>query len=430
MHNEDSCISKEIVSKIQEYVILKRLSKRIEMKSPTILLIRIGGVYNYGCEAIVRGTEVIIRREYPDAKIVYASYRVANDVQRLEGSNVEVVERSRSSRYSVKNICRKLLSLAGVRWFPMIESLEILKGVDAVFSIGGDIYTLGPAGGYSMSFPKFGDVAEKRGIPYVLWGASVGPFTANPQAERDYTRHLRGLSLITAREAGTVKYLESIGVCDNVVACADPAYVVAPEIKASGSVRGDIFTIGVNLSPLSIRHTGFTEEEAVCAQARTIEGLIQSFDARIVLIPHVVCDFAEGDDDLRYLRRIKQAIVPDYQGMVSLLESDPGFVGTKKELIKCDLVIAARMHCAINALAAHVPTLLVAYSQKAVGMCQFVYGCGDWVLPLSEFSTEGLLESKVRAMKNQEVEIRNYLDKRVPEIRELAYRPMERLFKN
>jgi hypothetical protein len=32
------------------------------MKSPRILLIGIGGVYNYGCEAIVRGTEAIVRR--------------------------------------------------------------------------------------------------------------------------------------------------------------------------------------------------------------------------------------------------------------------------------------------------------------------------------------------------------------------------------
>jgi len=399
------------------------------MKFPRILLIGIGGVYNYGCEAIVRGTEIIIRREYPDAKIVYASRRVADDLQRLEGSSVVVVERGRFSRYSVKNICRKLLSLAGIIWSPMTESLGILKDADAMFSIGGDIYTLSPAAGYSMSFPKFGDLVEKRGIPYILWGASVGPFTANPQAERDYTRHLKELSLITARETGTVTYLESIGVSDNVVSCADPAYVVAPEIKADGCRRGDKFTVGINLSPLSIRHTDLTEEEAISAQARTIEGLIKSFDARIVLIPHVVCEFMEGDDDLRYLRKIKQAIAPEHQGVVSVLESDPGFVGTKKELVKCDLVIAARMHCAINALAARVPTLLVAYSQKAAGMCQFVYGNSDWVIPLDELAVEHVLETKIRLMLDQEPEIRAYLGRRIPEIQQDAHRPMERLRK-
>jgi len=85
------------------------------------------------------------------------------------------------------------------------------------------------------------------------------------------------------------------------------------------------------------------------------------------------------------------------------------------------------MHCAINALAAHVPTILVAYSRKAIGMCQYVYGNDDWIIPLSEFAAKGLLEEKARAMKNSESRIRNYLDKRIPEVQQEAYRPLRRL---
>lgn len=407
-----------------------KMNNRQSIYDLQVLLIGIGGVYNYGCEAIVRGTEAIVRREYPDASIVYASRRVADDTKRLEGSKVQAIERGHPQRYSAKNICRKLLSLSGIRWTPMTDSLGLLKNIDAVFSIGGDIYTLSPTADYSMSFPKFGDVARRKGIPYLLWGASVGPFTENHKAERDFARHLKGLSLITARETGTVDYLQSLGISDNVVPCADPAYVVAPEIKANGIRQGDKFTIGINLSPLSIRYTDHPEKEAIrAAQAKTIEGLIKAFDARIVLIPHVVCDFNEGDDDCRYLRKIQQAIAPEYQEAVTYLDSDIGFVGTKKELIKCDLIIAARMHCAINALAAHVPTIIVAYSSKAEGMCQYVYGNGNWLISLSEFGTKGVLENKVRSMKKQESKIRDYLEKRIPEIQQDAYRPMQRLKK-
>jgi polysaccharide pyruvyl transferase WcaK-like protein len=392
-----------------------------------ILIIGIGGVYNYGCEAIVRGTEIIVRSKYPDASIVYASYRVADDRKRLEGSQVKVIERGRLHRYSLKNICRKLLALAGVKWDPLADSLGLLEGVDAILSIGGDLYTLAPDGGYSMSFPKFGDACEKQGVPCVLWGASVGPFTANPQAEKKYTKHLRGLSLITARETATVDYLRTLGVSDNVVSCADPAYVVAPEIKVDSVRQNEKFTIGINLSPLSILFTGYSEEEIVQAQVKTIEKLIKELDANIVLIPHVVTDFSENDDDLRYLRKIKKAVATELWESIILLESDPGFVGVKKELIRCDLVIAARMHCAINALAAQIPTLLIAYSQKALGMCQYVYGNDDWVLPLSAFMTEDVTEKKVRTMKNHEIEIRSYLARRIPEIQQEAYRPLARL---
>lgn len=397
------------------------------MKSPKILLIGIGGVYNYGCEAIVRGTEILLRSAYSDVNILYASQRISDDRKRLAGSQVQVVERGQYKRYSLKNICRKLLSLVRIQWHPIVDSLGLLRDVNAVFSIGGDIYTLGSNGGYSMSFPKFGDAAIRQGIPYILWGASVGPFTVNPKAEKAYTKHLKGLSLITARESATIEYLETLGVSDNVVSCADPAYVVAREITAKGILREGKFTIGINLSPLSIRYTDLSERESIQAQARTIEGLIQKFNARIVLIPHVVSDFNEADDDLRYLRKIMKSVSSEYKESLALLETNLGFVGTKKELVKCNLVIAARMHCAINALAAQVPTILIAYSRKAEGMSQYVYGNGDWVLPLSAFMDKGVIEEKIWSMKNKEIEVREFLSRRIPEIQQDAFQPLQRL---
>ncbi|MHC4617630.1 MAG: polysaccharide pyruvyl transferase family protein [Planctomycetota bacterium] len=397
------------------------------MKSPRILLIGIGGVYNYGCEAIVRGTERMLHKQWPDAKIVYASRRPEDDRVRLKGCNVEIIRRKHIGRYSPRNVVRKLLSISGISWYPATDPPMFAIGYSAVLSIGGDIYTIRSNGAGNRGFLRFGDACETRGVPYVLWGASVGPFSQNRETERIFTKHLKNISLITARETATVDYLQTLGVIDNVIPCADPAYVVASEIRTNDTNRRNGLTIGVNLSPLSVRHAGHPPEESIYRQARTIEGLIKAINARIVLIPHVVCDFMEVDDDLRYLLRLKQAIASEYQEAVTLLNNDIGFVGTKKELIKCDLVIAARMHCAINALAAHVPTILVAYSRKAVGMCQYVYGNCDWVIPLSEFSMEGVLEEKVRSMKNQESAIRDYLDKRIPEIQQDAYWPMQRL---
>lgn len=399
------------------------------MKSPRILLIGIGGVYNYGCEAIIRGTETIIRREYPNAEILYASRRVTDDQKRLNGTKIQTIKRNKLGRFSAKNICRKLLSIAGIKWDPMADSLTLLKDIDVVFSIGGDIYTLRPDGDYPMSFPKFGDAAVKRKIPYIQWGASIGPFTQNPKVEKAFTKHLKGLSLITAREAATVDYLHTLGIASNVVSCADPAYVVAHEIKANGIRQGHKFTIGVNLSPLSILFTEHSEEDNIQAQAKTLEGIIQTFDASIVLIPHVVSDFNERDDDLRYLRKIKNAISSKYQASLKLLDRDQGFIASKKELVKCDVVVAVRMHCAINALAAHVPTILITYSSKGLGMCNYVYGKSDWALHINEFTKEGVLEKKIRSIKDNEAEVRGFLSTRIPEIQHEAYRPLQSLKK-
>ena len=394
--------------------------------SPRILLIGIGGVYNYGCEAIVRGTERVLHEQWPEARIVYASCRPAEDGARLRGCPVEIVPRKCIGRYSARNVLRKLLSGAGIAWYPISDPPAMADGYDAVLSIGGDIYTVRPNGVGHRGFLRFGDECEKRGVPYVLWGASVGPFPQGSETERVFTEHLKNISLIAVREPATVDYLRARGICDNVVPCADPAYVVAPEITAGPVPERHRLTIGVNLSPLSALHAGYSLEESLQVQARTLQALIEALDLQVVLIPHVVCERVERDDDWRYLQRLGRAMGSEYQGSVTLLGHDLGFVGTKMELRKCDLVLAARMHCAINALAAHVPTILLSYSRKAVGMCQYVYGNSEWTVPLTEFLPDHILR-KLGKLMGQIDETRGYLAKRIPEIQDAAFRPARAL---
>lgn len=319
--------------------------------------------------------------------------------------------------------------MAEINWSPLLESSELLEDKDVIFSIGGDIYTLGNDNKYyNKNLANFGNYAERRGIPYVLWGASVGPFTQNPEAERYFRKHLSNISLITVRERDTINYLAKIGVSSNVISCADPAFAVETGIVKKNSYSKDKPTIAINLSPLSVRYIGLTDEQGIEAQTRTIELIIKKYDADVVLVPHVVCDFDERDDDRRYLRRIYESIAQPYRDRVQLVDGDPGFIGLKKVLISCDLVIAARMHCAINAMVAHVPTLLLAYSQKANGMGDYVYHHRDWVLPLSDFCSEKCI-SKIGDMLDKRPSIQAGLSMRIPETQADTIRPLQALKK-
>lgn len=365
-----------------------------------ILLIGIGGVYNYGCEAIVRGTVNILRSKWPDCEIIYATPRVEDDRRRLADCDVTIVHRP-FNRYSGKNILRKLLSYFGYRWQPCLEDLSLLKNIDAVYSIGGDIFTLSPAGSYNASLAKFGMIAERKKIPYVLWGASVGPFTANPKAESFFKRHLSQISQIVAREQGTVDYLASIGISSNVTLRPDPAFFVAPEIHTNNDKPKTRPVIGINLSPLSVSYTGLSQKEAIASQAHSIARLITECNADVMLIPHVVCSFNEGDDDLRYLQKIKKEIPFPASRHVQIIENDHGFIGIKKYIIKCNIIISARMHCAVNAMVACVPTILVAYSQKAKGMTNFVYGDYQQLIKIDDFFSDHLFILTKEMIKNQ-----------------------------
>lgn len=395
----------------------------------TIGLYGIAGVYNYGCEAIIRGTEAIIRKKWPDIHIKYASLRPEDDKKRLEGCNVEIVPRKLFPRSTIPGINRMLATTTGLYFkTPYREDISWLKDCDIIFSIGGDLYTL-----YSQyKDPKikryynplihFGDIVISKGIPFVIWGASVGPFEGWPTAKKHFIKHLQEVNLITSREHITTNYLKDNGV-NNVIQCADPAYMVpSPKIKEDDKEK---ITIGINLSPLSSHYTFQPQEKNknIEKQAKIIESLIKKFNANIILIPHVVCDFDENDDDLRYLKHVKSKISENFKNDVVLITDDIGFVKTKEVLSKCDIVIAARMHCAINSISIGVPTIFLSYSSKAIGMSEFVYGNKDFVIPLNEFMNLDKTFKLVEFIL--ENDFNKFINKRMIDIKNESYLPLD-----
>lgn len=384
------------------------------------LLIGIGGVYNYGCEAIVRGTESILRYWYPNIEIIYASRRVEDDKRRLCGCNVKIENRQMIGRYHLLNITRKILSEFGSKWQPICDNLKMIDGCSAVLSIGGDIYTVYPDGTGPESLMKFGDACENKGVPYILWAASLGPFESQPRLKKKMLKHLTKISSITVRENVSKKYLIENGVINNVKKCADPAFIVGDNYKKDSVRVSSRLRIGINLSPLSAMHGNYTLESASAVQAKIIENIIEYYDASIVLIPHVVCDFYEYDDDKRYLERIYLKISAYYRHRVTMLYDDPGFIGLKDYLIECDMIMATRMHCAINAVSSHVPAIFISYSSKAVGMSEYIYGNSLWLMSFNDFMDD-IGFAKIKYCMNAINEQKKFLKKRMEVIRSDVY---------
>ena len=119
-----------------------------------VLLIGIRGTYNYGCEAIVRGTTALLEKYVPDIEVYYASYNYADDRKRLKGCNVHLINRKLSF---IHRVIRKGLSILGIKYNMPYDRLSWVKKYhfDAVFSIGGDIYTLDARKNYNPSLPLF-----------------------------------------------------------------------------------------------------------------------------------------------------------------------------------------------------------------------------------------------------------------------------------
>ena len=359
-----------------------------------VLLIGIGGVYNYGCEAIVRGTYNILKKVYPEVNVSYASYNYVFDKERLKDLDITILERENCRKWSIKNIIRKICSLVGIKYNISFDNFRQLKNFDSVFSIGGDIYTLNSDNSYNDSLPKFMSNLQKSGVKYILWGCSVGPFDSNLRALKFYRSHLKSIDAIIAREYETISYLRQIGVYDNVTFAPDPAFMVEGPSKNQLGEKSEKFTIGINLSPLSALYEYGSIENAIKEQRKIIEALIDKYDADIILLPHVLARYPL-DNDLNYLLKIKDQLSDCVSKRVKIIDNDPGFIGIKEEIIKCDIVLAARMHCAINAICCEVPTLFISYSKKAIGMSEFVYGSENNVITLKDFTNFEILSDKI-----------------------------------
>lgn len=358
-----------------------------------VLLIGIGGVYNYGCEAIVRGTVNILKAVNPEIKLSYASYNYEDDVKRLSDCDIQIIHRRKMERWSPHNVLRKLLSFIGISYVLPYDSIDWLDDYDTVFSIGGDIYTLTPRGSYNASLPLFLEACRAKGIKYILWGASVGKFEKNPEALKFFSEHLKKIDLIVARESVTVDYLHLLGIIQNVVLAPDPAYFVECPSLPSDKKRGGM-TIGINLSPLSALYHYENIEDAIHKQAEAICGLAEELKCKLLFLPHVL-SHSLNDNDLYYLEHIADRVrIEGYS--VEIVNSDPGFIGLKQYIAQCDFVIAARMHCAVNAISMKIPTLFLSYSEKAKGMAEFVYGTREAVVSLTDFEDYHQIAEKLK----------------------------------
>ena len=178
--------------------------------------------------------------------------------------------------------------------------------------------------------------------------------------------------------------------------------------------------LGVNLSPMSVRFAGYEEgaQGLPGRQVAMLTRLLDRTDLRLLFIPHVMG--APDNDDHAYLSRLLDEMPERLRPRVSLLPAALGARRTKWIVSHCRALVAARMHCAVAGLSCAVPTLLVSYSRKAVGMCRYAYGTEDWVLPVSSRGED--MAARVERLLESADGLRAHLASRQPGFREDAFR--------
>ena len=229
--------------------------------------------------------------------------------------------------------------------------------------------------------------------PVVLWGASVGPFEKVPAFVPVIRKHLADMSLIAVRESVSDNYLnETLGL-NNIIRMADPAFTLIPEpvsTIAFWPVEKGNGVLGLNISPVieRYRHSDYDLRTEIVEFIRVT---VKNYDMSVLLIPHVVpLNGDSKNNDADYMRPVLDSL-SDLGSRVRMMDSALNAAQIKQVISQCRFFIGARTHATIAALSSIVPTVSIAYSTKAKGINQDLFGHQDAVIESVEVSQTSLL---------------------------------------
>ena len=396
-----------------------------EMKCPLFIMAGNGPYDNRGCEAIIRGTVKILRQHFDNPQFIAVSnYRskCQFEKQKIDEDDEAIIhkktivfeKRFRPLWFLLTGL--RFLCPTGRNHLVYKNMLPSLKEASAVLSIGGDNYSLDY--GIPRNYTGLDDLVLSRKKPMVIWGASVGPFSKIPEYEKYMIKHLKKVNGIFARETATIEYLAEKGITTNVYRIADPAFLmkaIEPK-KEKFNIEIPKEAIGINLSPLMAKYKTNTDlKKWIAMGANIVEEIAKTIKLPIFLIPHVT---SPHDNDHEFLRNVL-ALIEKPKARVKLISSNLTAAEIKWVISKMSVFIGARTHSTIAALSSGVPTVSLAYSIKAKGINQDLFGHLRYCLEPEQIVSTTITEKICEVMQESEM-IKNQLNHSLPQINSFA----------
>lgn len=350
-----------------------------------------GGSGNHGCEAIVNGTCHMLE-ELP--KLLVTNSEKEDKAYSLNGL-CDILQERKIDEHFIAHVWYYLWRalFRDPESFMRYRFRDILgkKLAPLYVSVGGDMYC------YEIS-KKEAILANRTfcraGAKTVLWGCSIEPeLLKEPEVVEDMKRY----ALITPRESITMQALSEAGITENVKFFPDPAFSLRPEkVSVPENFRAGE-TIGINISPMIVGHE---KEPGITVQnyRKLIEHILEASTNRVALIPHVIW---KNNDDRETLAELYRGYEENERVM---LLPDLSCGQLKYIIAGCRAFIGARTHATIAAYSSCVPTLVVGYSVKALGIARDLFGSEEnYVLPVQTLQEpDALIRAYEWLMENEE----------------------------
>lgn len=362
-----------------------------------------GGSGNHGCEAIVNSTCHMIE-EIPKLLVTNSE---AEDKKYSLAPLCDVLQERKIAEHFFAHVWYYVWRAVfhDPESFMRYRFKRVLgkKRSPLYVSVGGDMYC------YELSRKEAivaNSTFNRAGSKTILWGCSIEPeLLKEPEMIEDMKRY----ALITPRESITFQALKDAGIVDNVKLFPDPAFSLQPEEIELPEGFHEGKTIGINISPMIIR---YEREPGITIRnyRKLIDYILQTSDNSVALIPHVMWN---NNDD----RITLSDLYKGYENNDRVLQfPDMSCQQVKYVISKCRVFIGARTHATIAAYSSCVPTLVVGYSVKALGIARDLFGSEDnYVIPVQTLQDPEALIRAYQWLLEEEDSIRGRLEIVMPE---------------
>ena len=370
------------------------------------------GSGNHGCEALVR-TTVDLLKEISCNNISLVSYRDYEDKRYGIDNICKLVQKGTLAK--VENFDFKFFkSYFNMKFLKKFEDMDLLseasaasvKKGDVALSIGGDNYCYEG----SEIFVKEDNLWRFAGLKTVLWGCSVEEYVIDNTFLSD---NIKKYDLITARESISYKMLKSIN--PNTVLVSDSAFVLKSKKVALEKGFENREFVGLNFSSL-VQDYEISEGIAKKNIFMLLEYIFAHTDMDVMLVPHVV---QKNNDD----RVILKEIYEKYKntGRI-LLINDCSCEELKGYISHCRFFVGARTHSTIASYSLAIPTLVLGYSVKSLGIAKDLFGNSEnYVLPVQNLGREDDLLMHFKWLLKNENNIKETLVSVLPEYKNRVY---------
>jgi len=373
--------------------------------------------YNRGSEALVVGTAEIVKKYIPDSSILLSGAQEEfSDALAYPGIDRYVRRYTfyrRSLPWLLYTVLKRVFRQNGPAESVKVSGLlKACADADLIIVIAGDNYDKS----YHL-YPFMHTVndllKQKTHAKLLLYDCSLAEDEIDEPVKRDFAL----FDALTAREQTTYQALLRNMEAQSLYYYPDPAFVMGKQEIELPPGYFQRPTVGINLSSLVLgKQYGDNAGVIFIAYIRLIEHILANTTYDVLLIPHVM-----RGKDLQVLTRLYQAFPNEPR--VILVDNEAYKAPEVKYLIsRCRLFVGARTHATIAAYSSCVPTLVLGYSVKSIGIARDLFGTEKgYVLAAQSLLDEQALTAAFIHIDENQASIRDHLQAIMPEYIDAAW---------